>query len=298
MLSILIPTYNHSVFSLVKELQHQASTNNISYEIIVMDDASRDKKIIDENLQVNNIDNCSYLVQSENQGRTATRQHLALRARFDNLLFLDADVIPKYPDFIQRFQYHEQEWDIQFGGIAYKPEAPPTSETLRWKYGKARETLSVSERKNDPYQTINSGAFLIKKALFLEINEQLKFNMYGLDNLFKQLLEKKNAKVVHLDNPVFHLGLENSVTFIKKAKEAVKTTVDLEQEGLIENNRRPLQKAYIKLKKFGLLRTFITIAKQFNKRILRNLNSKNPSLLLFDLYRLHYYSELKSQKNA
>ena len=298
MLSILIPTYNYSVAPLVQELQKQAISANIVFEIIVVDDASSDEKIEEENKQINTISNCTYSIQKSNLGRTETRQNLALKASYSMLLFLDADVSPKHSNFIGRFNLKVLDWDIQFGGITYKKEEPYSNEILRWKYGMARESLSVSERKKDPYQTINSGAFLIKKELFLRVNSKLKFKKYGLDNLFKQLLQKEGAKVLHIDNAVYHLGLENSMLFIQKSKEAVKTTVELERQGLIDDNRRPLQKSYLKLKKLGLLGIFSAVIRKCEERILKNLQSGKPSLFLFDLYRLQYYSELKSKKDA
>jgi hypothetical protein len=92
--------------------------------------------------------------------------------------------------------------------------------------------------------------------------------------------------------------LENTEVFIQKSKESVKTTVELEQKGLIETNLRPLQKTYLKIKKLRLLGSFAFIMKSSNSIIERNLKSEHPSLVLFDLYRLAYYIELKSQSNA
>jgi glycosyltransferase involved in cell wall biosynthesis len=298
MLSILIPTYNYDVSKLVVELQKQATKAELIFEIIVVDDASVQAKLIANNEQINSIKNCKYILQSENRGRTRTRQHLATLSKFDNLLFLDADVLPKQHNFIQNFEVGNPGWELKFGGIAYKMETPKKEEILRWKYGKSRESLSLIQRQKNPYLSINSGAFLIKKNIFLDINSELDFKVYGLDNLFKQLLQKDNVKVVHIDNPVYHLGLENATHFIEKSKEAVKTTVDLEEKGLIDSNLRPIQKAYIKFKKYGLIRTFKFLMKVFNDSIQQNLKSKSPSLILFDLYRLSYYIDLKSQNDA
>ena len=41
MLSILIPTYNYNVYPLVMELKSQADELDLSYEILVQDDASK-----------------------------------------------------------------------------------------------------------------------------------------------------------------------------------------------------------------------------------------------------------------
>ena len=298
MLSILIPTYNYDVTELVVELQKQASQAEIIFEIIVADDASSHRKLVERNAEINTIGNCSFIIQKENLGRTATRQNLATMANFDTLLFLDADIFPKYGDFIKRLDLKSEDWDVIFGGITYKDEKPKKEEILRWKYGRNRERLTLTQRLKAPYLSINSGAFFIKKEVFLDVNSKLNFKVYGLDNLFKQLLQKKSVKIVHIDNPVYHLGLENGTHFIKKSKESVKTTVDLEKKGLIDLNLRPIQKAYIRLRKYGVLSIFMFVMKALDYGIQKNLLSGNPSLSLFDMYRLRYYIELKSKENA
>ena len=298
MLSILIPTYNYDVTNLVVRLQQQTAASKIIFEIIIIDDASTDKSIVDRNSQINSIPNCRFIKRIENMGRTATRQELAQNAAYNLLLFLDADVFPKYDNFISRFQLKDLDWDIQFGGITYEAEKPQLPEILRWKYGTDRESLSLQEREKDPYLSVNSGAFLIKKDIFLKINSRLNYNLYGLDNLFKQLLQNEKARVVHIDNPVYHLGLENTIAFIEKSKESVKTTVELEEKGLIESDLRPIQQAYLRIKRLGLLSVFSFIMKRFKTIIEKNLKSGNPSLALFDLYRLQYYIELKSRNHA
>jgi glycosyltransferase involved in cell wall biosynthesis len=298
MLSILIPTYNYDVNNLVVKLQKQAAASKIIFEIIVIDDASTDKSIVGQNNKINSVTNCRYIKRSENKGRTATRQELAQNAAFNFLLFLDADVFPKYEDFITRFHFKDLNWDLQFGGIAYESQRPHPEEILRWKYGIDRESLTLQEREKDPYLSVNSGAFLIRKEVFLNINSRLNYNSYGLDNLFKQFLQNEKVRVLHIDNPVYHLGLENTTAFIEKSKESVKTTVELEGKGLIETDLRPIQLAYLRIKKLGLLSVFNFIMKSFKALIEKNLKSGNPSLALFDLYRLQYYIELKSRNHA
>ena len=62
MLSILIPTYNYNVYSLVTELKSQADALGIAYEILVQDDAST--FFLQENISVLRSDmkiNCFFI---------------------------------------------------------------------------------------------------------------------------------------------------------------------------------------------------------------------------------------------
>ena len=94
MLSILIPTYNYSVVNLVNQLQKQAIEAAFVFEIIVVDDFSNNLLIIEQNNKINQLDFCQFIKNEKNIGRTASRNLLANKAKYESLLFLDADVLP------------------------------------------------------------------------------------------------------------------------------------------------------------------------------------------------------------
>jgi|TARA_R110002020_G_scaffold347380_1_gene561042 glycosyltransferase involved in cell wall biosynthesis len=293
MLSILIPTYNYDVTELVNTLHQQCLQAKLTFEILVLDDASHNENTKSSNSTINSLDYCLYAENTKNKGRTATRNRLAEKANYNWLLFLDADVIPKYKDFIERFISKKKQADLIFGGITYSETKPEPNKMLRWKYGHERESLTVAQRNKETYLAVNSGCFFIKKNIFLPISEKINFNEYGVDNLFKQFLEEKQVTILHIDNPVYHLGLEDNKTFVNKALKAVETTVLFEQKKIM-SAERPLQKAYLKLKKYHLTKPFCWGIAFFEKPIQKNFTSANPSLFLFDLYRLKHYAKLKN----
>lgn len=297
MLSILIPTYNCSVVNLVRQIHQQAEEAAIVFEIIVVDDFSSDLSIIEQNAEITNLEFCQFTKNETNLGRTASRNILAHKAQYDFLLFLDADVLPKNDDFINRFNLSENsDYSVIYGGICYYETPPEKNKILRWKYGKEREAKSVTDRLKEPYFIISQN-LLIKKDVFLKINS-VNTNAYGLDILFSNNLKNNNITVKHIDNPVYHLGLENNQTFISKSLEAVKTTIKLEKNNLIDTDLRPLQKSYLKLKKLRMINTFSFCISVFKKIMERNFQSGNPNLFWFDLYRLQYYIKLKSKTSA
>ena len=296
MLSILIPTYNYSIVELVRNVHKQAIIAKIQFELIVLDDCSKDQEIINDNNLIKELDFCILYKNEKNLGRTASRNYLASKASYNKLLFLDADVLPKYDNFISRFKLNEiQKSKIVFGGVCYDQEKPERELILRWKYGHKRETKSVKERLKEPY-TIVSSSLLINKEVFFE-NNTSKSNRYGLDILFSGNLLKNNVLVKHIDNPVYHLGLENSTSFLNKSLEAVKSTYLLENNNQINKDLRPLQKSYLFLKKWKADGLFCVFIKLLNKPIKSNLLSNNPSMFLFDIYRLKYFIELKKNNN-
>lgn len=296
MLSILIPTYNYDISILVRKLLEQLKNEKIIYEIVVLDDASTDFSSVEKNKTIQEIGHCTYILSEKNAGRTATRNALAQHAQYDRLLFMDADVLPKNNDFITKFEIETNKADVIFGGISYECDKPEKEKMLRWKYGKAREAKPVSVRKKTPHLSIISQCFLIKKEVFLQANNFLN-NAYGVDVLFCQNLEKLKTTVLHIDNPIIHLGLESNISFIEKTKKGLETLVMFESEGKIPNDYRPVQKAYLSLKNNHFIKIFCWIMKMSNARIEKNLKSGKPSLFLFDLYKLYYYVQLKNGSN-
>jgi len=296
MLSILIPTYNYNVFPLAKALSAEAENSTLPIEIIFVDDASPLQ--FPELKKLGTLPQVTYIKRTKNGGRTATRQLLAEKSQYPKLLFLDADVFPVHPDFIARYLKHITQKGICLGGITYKKEKPKSDQTLRWTYGHARETLSVAQRNKAPFSSITTGCFLIEKEVFLNIHSTIQVTTYGEDLLFKQKLEEQNIPVLHIDNPVYHLGLESNQQFLEKSLEAVATTVILEENGELPKDSRNIQKIYLKLKKWHALSVFQLYFSTIASKVKRNILSENPNMRWFDLYRLNYYIQLKQKKRA
>ncbi len=296
MISILIPTYNYNIFSLVENLHKQCESAAIAYEILVLDDASTDKKIIEENSKINLLAHCSFQILEENIGRSKIRNLLAEKASFDWLLFLDADTFPSTSKFIEKYLAAISEGSpVVFGGIKY-PENKSENYSLRHKYGTERESLPLVERLKNPYRSFITMGFAIKKEVFQKIKFNEKLAGYGYeDSVFAYDLQKNNIPLQHIDNPVVHLNLETNADFIKKSKLALQNLMSFYKDGVIDGETVKILKTYLKIKNLNLLfvsRWFFYI---FKNKLLKNLNSSKPSLFLFDLYRMGYLSSLKAK---
>lgn len=300
MLSIVIPTYNYNVVPLVEELHRQVLEVGIDFEIIILDDASTDTAISEENKKsIDQKSNVSYIISKKNKGREKNRQKLAENSKYHWLLFLDSDTFPKKEDFIKRFiSSIDEETKLIFGGIAYKPKTPSVNEILRWSYGKSREEIPVEKRKKNNYLTVNSGGFLIDKRTFLDINSQITWGNYGLDILFTYNLLKNDIPVKHINNPVYHLGLETNQEYLIKSKKAMETIYFLQNKRLIPSSYSSLQKTYNKLARYRMVGLFQFLMKGVISTIEKKLLSKKTSIYLFDLYRLYYFSKLSTKRFA
>ncbi|WP_055443070.1 glycosyltransferase family 2 protein [Lacinutrix himadriensis] len=290
MLSILIPTYNYNISALVAEVYAQIKELDVAFEILCYDDGSKDESIIAANKEINSLENTKYHILEKNIGRSAIRNLLAKDAKFEWLLFLDADVLPKEKDFIATYlKSITNTSQVIYGGILYSEKKPDKNHLLRWAYGRKREALPTLQRNKNVYLSFLTLNFLIKKEVFnvVSFDEDIP-NLRHEDTLFSYHLKLKQIKIEHIENPTYHLGLEESSLFLKKSIESVDALHLFLKQNLIPKDYTLITKVFFKLKKVKLHYMFAFIYKVFKGSFDKNLLSKKPSLYLFDLYRLSY----------
>jgi glycosyltransferase involved in cell wall biosynthesis len=295
MLSILIPTYNYNVYPLAQNLQERAQISGLTFELICIDDGSHSNENL-TNEKINKLPNCLFIENETNQGRTATRQELAKKAKYDWLLFLDADVMPKYDAFLTQYiRFINGSYSAIFGGIAYNEMSYKPENALRYTYGKEREVMDAEKRNKNPYKVVCSANFMIKKSIFIQINALNLQHAYGLDYLFGTELQSKLISIFHINNEVYHLGIDINSVYLNKTKQALQTLYKLNKTNQLKNSEISLLKAYSNLKAIGLHHFFGYSLNLLNKPIERYLlNIKSPNLFIFDLYRLGYFCRISS----
>lgn len=288
MISVLIPVYNVTIVALVKELHEQLICSKITFEIIALDDFSKNQYRL-ENSEINDLSFTHLEYSSKNHGRTQTRHLLSSKAKYEWLLFLDADVMPKKSNYIQNYiNLIPNNYDAVYGGFSYGTVAPEDDRVLRWKYGRSKEEINAKIRNQKPYKIVISANFMIKKSVFEFINSHISDRGYGYDNYFGAILSQYKINVFHIDNEVCHLGIEPSVVFLKKTKEAVETLLKLYQEDKIKKHENSLLGLFITFKKYRLYFLLSHFYSVFHTQMLTNLLSKNPSIPLLQLYKISY----------
>ncbi|MCF8283690.1 MAG: glycosyltransferase family 2 protein [Sphingobacteriales bacterium] len=295
MISILIPIYNFPVYDLVKQLAEQAKVLGVDYEIICIDDAS--SQHITDNESINSIENTHYSILEKNIGRSKLRNLLASKAKFPYLLFIDTDMKLLSDQFLHHYIVAAEQSDVLYGGISYEEQATQKHE-LRLKYGQKREAIPVKLRVQDPYFSVKTCNLWIKKSVF----DLIKFNesilQYGHeDTLFSIELERQQVSVQHIDNPTLHLGVERSDIYLNKVEVACKSLSYISTSFLSAKEQDEIRLIYFynRLNKMGLMPILSMLYRVLENRIVRNLISDQPNLLLLDYFKLMAYSKaLKS----
>lgn len=295
MLSVLVPTYHYNVLPLARTVIGQLSKTSIPFEFICIDDGSH-SELNTENRQINALPNAVFTANKENLGRSRMMNLLAARANYPYLLFLDADVMPADENFIDNYLSQVKKGaEVCYGGLAYKKEHTK-EEALRWRYGMAREAITLKKRLNSPYAHTLTSNLLIKKGVVLRFPFPTELTQYGYeDTVFVNLLKTANIPIMHIQNPVYHLQLDTATIFLKKTNNAVSNLVELTKNNKLPYEKTRLGKAFVALKKYGLVKIAGFILNVLNPFIFKNLHSKKPSLFLFDLYKLGLFCKLHGQ---
>ena len=296
MISILIPVYNFNITDLVKELHKQALGASVPFEIIVLDDCSSEL-LRDQNKDVSKLYGVKFQELDKNIGRARIRNKLAAMAGYASLLFMDCDSEVPSDHFIEKYLPFCNKEVVVCGGRTYRPEPPDEPDfLLRWSYGIHREQIAVAERNRDPYHSFMTNNFLISKSILSQILFDESIVQYGHeDTLFGIELKKKGIQVIHIQNPLVHIGLEMSQEFMRKTREGIENLYMLVKNGRIDNNDIQdirLLKAYNLLKKYRLVSVYMFFYDMILQTITRNLAGSNPSMLAFDLYKLSVLASL------
>ncbi|MBR4918143.1 MAG: glycosyltransferase family 2 protein [Bacteroidales bacterium] len=295
MLSILLPTYNYDVQPLVHDLLHQARQLNIPFEIIVEDDASPDLKICSENHSLVAEPEVTYVQHHGNMGRSKIRNHLAQAAHYPFLLFLDCDAGMKQSNFISQYvQYirFHQNPELPFvvlGGVAYREMTPDPAFRLRWKYGLAREQKTAAIRNMNPYCSFTPFNMLVSKAVFEKVSFDENFTQYGFeDTFFGYQLQQKKISVSHIDNEMYHDGLDANAVYVDKVMCAVDNlaalyTAQKLPADFVKDSR--LLQTYLRCKKVYMT-GLVGLVLRLLKRPLRWCAVKTVSLNALDMLKL------------
>ncbi|MCR9290654.1 MAG: glycosyltransferase [Bacteroidetes bacterium] len=302
MLSILIPVFNFDIRNLVNDLHSQCLASKIDFELICLDDGSKNefKKI---NRQVEKLSNVIYEELKVNLGRSKIRNELGKRASFEFLIFMDCDSKVISDHYIFKYlkalnnkdKASSNKESLIYGGRCYDPQPPLNKNHLfHWTYGLEREQTKFDERKNQPYHSFMTNNFLIPKRIFLEIQFDENLTQYGHeDTLFGLELKKRQVPILHIHNPLEHIGLEETIVFLNKSKKAIQNLYYLSQTNDLIETR--LLIFYQKLKSFWLVQLTALGFKLIESILIRNFKSKNPNLKLFDVYKLGYLCHITSK---
>jgi len=296
-LSILIPTYNTVCVKLVEVLSQQAQALNVTYEIIVSDDASPNRDTVAANQAINNLPQARFIARTTNIGSAANRNYLASVSQYPWLLFIDCDVTIQNPQFLYTYYiYMAQNADVINGGIAVAT-LPEMAHNLRYQYEKDAEPAhSAENRQKNKYQEFRSTNFMIRREAFFQCPFDERFTMSGYEDvLFGKQLKQQHIAVLHIDNPVVMTEFEQNADYMNKTERNLRTLYTFRNELRGYSRLLTLVQGIHISAILWLIRLW---HRMFGATERRNLCGSRPLLSLYQLYRLGYYLTLLKHREG
>jgi glycosyltransferase involved in cell wall biosynthesis len=305
-ISLLVPVCDYDIVAIVYSMKSCIGKIPEFIEILIGDDGSTpENKVKYKSLEGDGVRLISY---EKNIGRSAIRNRLALEAKGDYLLFIDADVMIRgtAEAYIQKWLNSAGSDRVISGGILYH-ESPPgdPDKILRWKNGRKREQKKATYRNKHPYSSFSTFNVLIDRTIFgiLRFNEEIK--QYGHeDSLFSYQLHKAGIEVAHIDNGLLHEGIESNRDFINKTKlsiENLSKLYDCVTDKKTFASTVKMVRDYRWLSIFRLTLVLAGLFIRFRERMELRIDSANPPLWLFDAYKISMfctYREIHRRKKT
>jgi GT2 family glycosyltransferase len=278
-------------------LQRQAEKLNAEYEIILADDCSS-VEFRNINKTLSELPNVQYIQLENNVGRSKIRNFLVSLSKYEKLFFADCDSEIGSENFLKLYVEASEKADIVCGGRKYRLSDLKKNEyVFRVKYGILRESAAAEQRNLFPNRSFMTNNFLISKSVFSAIQFDENLAQYGHeDTLFGCESARRGFKIIHISNPLFHIGLETAGEFLEKSKQGL-----INLKYITENYNYPELYFDIKLlrtvKKLRLFKSLVKVGfSVFKNRFEAILRSKNPNIYIFDLYKLGFYMSIKDTK--
>ncbi|MCM1312330.1 MAG: glycosyltransferase family 2 protein [Bacteroides sp.] len=294
MLSILIPCYNYDCRQLVSSLQRQGESLESDYEIIVGDDASDNAEIVSRNKEINALPHCVYSISEKNLGRAENRNRMAEMAAGDWLLFIDCDARVCSDSFLRNYMAATGNACVVCGGLCHPPVSPCPTATLRYKYERQADCRrAASIRSRNPYMQLSAFNLMIRKEVFMSVKFDKDCREYGYeDALMGVELYKRGIEILHIDNPIMHVGLEPNDVFLGKSETALRTLYGLKGK---MGNHSHVENMANRLRRLHADKMYTLFYRIFRKSMKRNLLGDSPSLFVFSLYKLGFFLDLGTE---
>ncbi|MEM9600189.1 MAG: glycosyltransferase family 2 protein [Pseudomonadota bacterium] len=218
-LSILIPFYRDDPSVLLRSLDAQ-SVESSRVEILIMDDGTGDADLTQTaTTTVSQMTLPTILHTAEaNRGRSATRNALQELAKSDWVLFLDADMRIDHPDFLSRYldRITANDSDIIFGGFDVEDRAEDRDTDLHRVLSQRSDCLSAVHRMQNGAQHVASSNLCVRRSVLEAQPFDPEFQGWGWEDSEWAARVSETHRLLHIDNPAVHLGLETTETLLSR----------------------------------------------------------------------------------
>lgn len=217
-LSVLVPFHGDDPASLLDALLAQAGADT---EIVLLDDGSPDSAAF---TRLSGHPACAagsvrVLRSDRNLQRSGARNALAAAARAEWLLFLDADMqIPE--GFLQGWAalLRDADFDAAYGGYTV-PAASAGPFALHAALARAGDVDSAAARSPRGASAFAGSNMAVRADLMAQVPFDERYRGWGWEDVDWAVRAAKAGRLVHVDNPAGHGGLQSVDRLLAKFAE-------------------------------------------------------------------------------
>ncbi len=222
--SVLIPFLRDDPAELLTLLDEEAASVGGAVEIVVLDDGTRDAALTSRLAgQIKAMALPVRLITlPANEGRSIGRNRLASAARGGSLLFLDSDMRPDHRRFLRDWADLAAREDpaVAFGGFSLL-QAPTDARFAVHRAMAARsECVPWMERARQPEKYVYTSNLLVRRDVFEAEAFDPGFTGWGWEDVEWAMRVSRRFRVVHLDNPATHMGLDTVAALAGKYEQS------------------------------------------------------------------------------
>lgn len=219
-LSVLIPFKGDDPCRLIAALGREA----VRAEIVVLDDGSADPALsarVRDALSAVGLPG-RVVTLACNEGRSKGRNRLVAHARAGHFLFLDSDMLPDSPDFLQVWLdlAARQDAAVAFGGFSLKQAPPLREHALHRAMATHSDCLDAARRALAPEKHVFTSNLLVRRDVFEAEAFDEGFAGWGWEDVEWGMRVARRWPIQHLDNPATHLGLDTARTIAAKYEQS------------------------------------------------------------------------------
>lgn len=217
--SVLIPTFRDDPCALLKALDQALAP----VEVVVLDDGGGDDVLaerIARRIERMRVPAC-FIRLARNEGRARGRNRLASQARGPHLLFLDSDMLPDTPDFLDRWAaVADSGAAVAFGGFTLDQTPPRPEHALHRAMALKSDCTPAPERAKAPEKHVFTSNLLVRRDVFETIGFDEGFSGWGWEDVEWAMRVARQYPILHIDNTATHLGLDPAPVMAAKYEQS------------------------------------------------------------------------------
>ena len=154
---------------------------------------------------------------------TGGRNRLTSAARGDYFLFLDADMLPDSPAFLDRW-LHQVETTLPavvFGGFSLLQAPKSRAFAVHKLMAGHSDCLDAEQRRKHPEKYVFTSNLLVRRDVFEAEGFDSGFTGWGWEDVEWAMRVVARYEVGHIDNTATHMGLDSVAALARKYEQSV-----------------------------------------------------------------------------